>query len=71
MKFNTFKRTIGGMLLALLLCLASPAAARTGSHSHSHRSGKAISGKTVHVRSYTKKNGTRVHAPNRRPPHSK
>jgi hypothetical protein len=72
MKFTALKRTISGILLALLLCLASPVQARTSGHSHSHsRTSTSRAGKSVHVRSYTKKNGTHVRAYNRRPPNSK
>jgi hypothetical protein len=76
-KMTTFRKFIGGMLLALLLSLSltSPVAAKTGSSHHSYstksKKSKSTSGKTVHVRSYTKKNGTHVKAYNRRPPNTK
>jgi DNA-binding response OmpR family regulator len=48
---------------------------RIGSSHHSYstksKKSKSTSGKTVHVRSYTKKNGTHVKAYNRRPPNTK
>jgi hypothetical protein len=62
-------------LAVLLLFLCSLGAFAKGGHrshstgprSHSARSSSS-SGKTVHVRSYTRKNGTHVKAYNRRPP---
>lgn len=57
------KRFLSSLLLSL--CLLAPGAFAAGSHSSSSHSS---SGKTVHVRSYTKKDGTHVKAYKRRPP---
>lgn len=59
-------------LAVLLLFLCSLGAFAKGGHS-SHSSGssshtRSSSGKTVHVRGYTRKDGTHVKAYNRRPP---
>jgi hypothetical protein len=64
-------------LLLLVLCLVLPLSSGftaqhkgSGSHSRSTKS-QNTSAKTVHVRSYKKKNGTVVRSYNRRPPKSK
>jgi hypothetical protein len=55
------------LLLIILLSLLSPAFAQRSSHSSS----KDSANKTVHVHSYTKKNGTVVKSYKRRPAGSK
>ena len=64
-------------LLLLVLCLVLPLSSGfatqpkgSGSHSRSTKSENSSS-KTVHVRSYKKKDGTVVRSYNRRPPKSK
>lgn len=55
-------------LVTLLLTLTAPSFARRSGHSHAKRTDSAP--KTVHVKSYTKKNGEHVHSHNRRLPKS-
>jgi hypothetical protein len=58
--------------LWLSLALAPPAFARGGHSSSSTQQHNSYSSpKTVHVRSYEKKDGTRVDSYNRRPPGQK
>ncbi len=60
--------------LYLALCGSASAQRRGGSSSHSKThssSSKSSAAKTVHVRSYTKKDGTVVRSYKRRPPGSK
>jgi len=60
--------------LYLALCGSASAQRRGGSSSHSKThssSSKSSAAKTVHVRSYTKKDGTVVKSYDRRPPGSK
>jgi hypothetical protein len=66
------------LLLFFSLVFLSPAALAQRSHSsgsrsstHSSKSSKNSSDKTVHVHSYTRKDGTVVHAYDRRPPGTK
>jgi hypothetical protein len=57
---------LSSVILAFLLVAGSSPASSTGSHrSSSHRSSSHSSNKPVHVRSYTRKNGTVVGAYNR------
>jgi hypothetical protein len=63
-------------LLLLVLCVtfAVPSALvaqNKSSGSRKHSTSSETTGKTVHVRSYKKKNGTVVKSYNRRPPNSK
>jgi hypothetical protein len=61
-------------IIAVLLLFCCSFAVAKGSHGsrssgpRSHSSRTTSSNKTVHVRSYTRKNGTHVKAYNRRPP---
>jgi len=59
--------------LYLALCGSAFGQHKGGSSTHSgtHSSSKNSAAKTVHVRSYTKKDGTVVRSHNRRPPGSK
>ncbi len=57
--------------LYLALCGSAFAQHKSGSSSHAHSSSKNSADKTVHVRTYTKKNGTVVKSYDRRPPGSK
>lgn len=63
------------LIVSLYLALCGSAFAQrkadSSSHSSTHSSSKNSTAKTVHVRSYTKKDGTVVRSHNRRPPGSK
>jgi hypothetical protein len=58
------------LLLVVSLGFALPSDASAKGHKSYHRASRSsrASGKTVHVRTYTKKNGTVVHSHTRRPP---
>jgi hypothetical protein len=70
---SILRKILSGMLLAVTLTgpVAATAAAIPSRHStsRSHKANKRP--KTVHVRSYTKKNGTHVKAHNRAAPEPK
>jgi len=63
------------LIVSLYLALCGSAFAQrqgsSSSHSSTHSSRKSSAAKTVHVRSYTKKDGTVVKSYDRRPPGSK
>jgi hypothetical protein len=64
---------VASVMLALVMMFGgtpAEASSHRGSKPRTHAAKTTPAGKTVHVRSYTKRDGTHVTAHNRRPPSS-